>query len=108
MVRDNDDITLVTINYRLNIFGQPNPPQFSDKENVNFGLLDVEAAIQWVHANIANFGGDPNRITIFGQSAGGAAVDAYTFTHPHDTIVKGIYHFATTSCLFSKQRLRSH
>ena len=48
MVRDNDDITLVTINYRLNIFGQPNPPQFSDKENVNFGLLDVEAAIQCI------------------------------------------------------------
>lgn len=89
MVRDNDDITLVTLNYRLNIFGQPNAPQLSVKDNVNFGLLDVEAAIQWVHDNIANFGGDPGRITIFGQSAGGAAVDAYTFAHPHDTIVKG-------------------
>ncbi|KAF9478107.1 carboxylesterase, partial [Pholiota conissans] len=89
MVRDNDDITLVTINYRLNIFGQPNAPQLG-KNNVNFGLLDTDAAIQWVHANIANFGGDPERITIFGQSAGGAAVDAYTFTHPQDTIVKGI------------------
>lgn len=100
MVRDNDDITLVTINYRLNIFGQPNPPKFSDKENVNFGLLDVEAAIQWVHANIANFWGDPNRITIFGQSAGGAAVDAYTFTHPHDTIVKGMSFFELKAVYF--------
>ncbi|KJA28805.1 hypothetical protein HYPSUDRAFT_196967 [Hypholoma sublateritium FD-334 SS-4] len=90
MVRDNDDITLVTINYRLNIFGQPNPPQYSEKINVNFGLLDVHAAIHWVHANIANFGGDPNRITIAGQSAGGTAVDAYTFAHPNDTIVKGV------------------
>ena len=90
MVRDNDDITLVTFNYRLNIFGQPNAPQLSAQKNVNFGLLDVEVAIQWVHANIANFGGDPNRITISGQSAGGIAVDAYTFSHPNDTIVKGM------------------
>lgn len=88
MVRDNDDITLVTMNYRLNIFGQPNAPQLGEN-NTNFGLLDTDAAIQWVHANIANFGGDPERITTFGQSAGGAAVDAYTFTHPQDTIVKG-------------------
>ncbi len=50
MVRDNDDITLVTINYRLNIFGQPNPPQYSEKINVNFGLLDVHAAIQTIVA----------------------------------------------------------
>ncbi|KAF8161400.1 carboxylesterase [Crassisporium funariophilum] len=89
-VRDNDDLTIVTFNYRLNIFGQPNAPQLaSTKNSQNFGLLDIEAAIQWVHANIANFGGDPNRITIFGQSAGAAAADAYTFSHPHDTIVKG-------------------
>ncbi|KJA28806.1 hypothetical protein HYPSUDRAFT_61648 [Hypholoma sublateritium FD-334 SS-4] len=90
MIRDNDDIILVTFNYRLNIFGQPNAPQLSPQNNVNSGLLDVEAAIQWVHANIANFGGDPNRITISGQSAGGIAVDAYTFSHPNDTIVKGM------------------
>jgi len=92
MVRDNEDLTVVTFNYRLNIFGQPNAPQLGSK-NLNFGLLDVEAAVKWVHANIANFGGDPDRIILFGQSAGAAATDAYTFSHPQDTIVKGKYAF---------------
>ncbi|KAF4620391.1 hypothetical protein D9613_000964 [Agrocybe pediades] len=87
IVRDNDDLTLVTFNYRLNIFGQPNAPQLGSN-NLNFGLLDVEAAVNWVHANIAEFGGDPERIVIFGQSAGAAAADAYAFAHPRDTIVK--------------------
>ncbi|KAF9448258.1 alpha/beta-hydrolase [Macrolepiota fuliginosa MF-IS2] len=90
-VRDHDDITIVTINYRTNIFGQPNAPQLvSSTQTQNFGLLDIEAAIRWVHSNIAVFGGDPERITIFGQSAGSAAVDAYAYSHPSDTIVKGI------------------
>ncbi|KAF9562978.1 carboxylesterase [Agrocybe pediades] len=88
IVRDNDDLTLVTFNYRLNIFGQPNAPQLGSN-NLNFGLLDVEAAVNWVYANIAEFGGDPERIGIFGQSAGAAAADAYAFAHPRDTIVKG-------------------
>jgi len=51
--------------------------------------LDVDAAIQWVHDNIASFGGDPERISIFGQSAGSGLVAAYTFSHPTDTRVKG-------------------
>ena len=94
VVRDNDDITFVTFNYRLNIFGQPNAPQLNGTGKAqNFGLLDIDAAIQWIHANIAQFGGDPNRITIMGLSAGGIATDAYTFAHPNDTIVKGEYIF---------------
>lgn len=88
MVRDNEDLAIVTFNYRLNIFGQPNAPQLGSN-NVNFGLLDIEAAIKWVRDNIANFGGDPNRVTLFGQSAGACAIDAYTLAHPQDTIVKG-------------------
>ena len=90
VVRDNEDITLVSFNYRLNIFGQPNAPQFVNaSQTQNFGLLDMRAAVEWVHANIAQFGGDPERITIFGQSAGGSSVDAYSFAYPNDTIVKG-------------------
>lgn len=82
----------MTFNYRLNIFGQPNAPQLvNSAHSQNFGLLDIDAAIQWVHDNIANFGGDPDRIILFGQSAGSAAVDAYTFAHLDDTIVKGRY-----------------
>lgn len=91
-MRDNDDLVIVTFNYRLNIFGQPNAPQLQSKTvSQNFGLLDLDAAVNWVHDNIAAFGGDPNRITIFGQSAGSVATDAYAFAHPHDSIVKGVF-----------------
>lgn len=90
IVRDNDDVTVITFNYRLNVFGQPSAPQlFSSTQSQNFGLLDADAAVQWVHANIEAFGGDPNRIILFGQSAGSVIIDAYTFAHPQDTIVKG-------------------
>ncbi|KAG6813443.1 hypothetical protein H0H93_013374, partial [Arthromyces matolae] len=92
IVQDNDDILVVTFNYRINIFGFPNSPQLStnNKTSQNFGFLDHEAAIQWVHDNIRAFGGDPNRITLFGQSAGGISIDAYTFAHPEDTKIKGV------------------
>ncbi|KAF8576376.1 carboxylesterase [Ramaria rubella] len=91
LVRDNDDVILVTMNYRTNIFGFPNAPQLVSATNSqNFGLLDVDAAIKWVHDNIASFGGDPNRIVLFGQSAGSGIIDAYTYTHLEDTIVKGV------------------
>lgn len=91
-VRDHD-ITLVTFNYRLNIFGFPGAPQLANDTTIgqNLGLLDIDAAIDWVYANIANFGGDPERITIFGESAGSAAVDAYAYAHPNDKKVKGSF-----------------
>jgi len=84
-VADHDDLVIVTFNYRMNIFGFPNAPQ----QLTNVGLLDLDAAIAWVYANIAAFGGDPERITIFGESAGALAVDAYAFSHVGDTVVKG-------------------
>lgn len=105
-VRDNNDITVVSINYRcvffiglrivdinflvirVDIFSGPNAPQLAGGVG-NFGLTDIEAAINWVHDNIAGFGGDPNRISIFGESAGAIAVDAYAYSHPNDKIVKG-------------------
>jgi carboxylesterase type B len=55
----------------------------------NFGLLDIDAAVQWVYGNIAAFGGDPERIILFGESAGAVATDTYSYMHPSDTTVKG-------------------
>ncbi|EJU02413.1 carboxylesterase [Dacryopinax primogenitus] len=96
-VEDHDDLVIVTFNYRMDIFGFPNAPQ----QLTNVGLLDLDAAIQWVYANIAAFGGDPERITIFGESAGALAVDAYAFSHPTDTVVKGIIAESGTAQLTS-------
>jgi hypothetical protein len=70
-------LVVVTINYRLGLFGfftHPEPTKESDISD-NYGLLDQLAALQWVHDNIAAFGGDPARVTIAGQSAG--ASDAH-------------------------------
>ena len=65
---------LVTINYRVNIFGFFAHPQLSEESpwgaSGNYGILDQLAALQWVRSNIAAFGGDPENITVFGQSAG--------------------------------------
>jgi hypothetical protein len=52
-VRDHDDITIVTINYRTKIFGQPNAPQLvTSTQAQNFGLLNTDAAVNWVHSDI--------------------------------------------------------
>ncbi|PIK47771.1 putative acetylcholinesterase [Apostichopus japonicus] len=67
-----NDVVVVTINYRVNGFGF-----LATGDNAspgNYGLWDQQLAMRWVHDHISKFGGDPNRITIFGQSAGGASV----------------------------------
>jgi para-nitrobenzyl esterase len=71
-------VVLVSFNYRLGIFGFLAHPAL-DRESAqgvsgNYGLLDMMAALQWVKRNIATFGGDPDRVTIFGESAGATAV----------------------------------
>lgn len=71
--------------YRLSIFGYPGDPASA----ANPGLLDQRMAIEWVRDNIAGFGGDPDRIIIFGESAGAQAVDYYSYAWAHDPIVKG-------------------
>lgn len=59
---------VVTINYRVNIFGFPNAAALEEQ---NLGILDQRLALEWVYANIEAFGGDPDRITMWGQSAVG-------------------------------------
>ena len=71
-------VVLVTINYRLGVFGFFSHPELTkESENHasgNYGLMDEVAALQWVQKNIAAFGGDPHRVTVFGDSAGSASI----------------------------------
>lgn len=73
-------IVSVTVNYRLNIFGFFAHPELSNEPDYgasgNYGLLDQSAALKWVYENIENFGGDPEMITIAGESAGSISVSA--------------------------------
>ena len=71
------DIVFVSVNHRLNAFGFTDLSSCGDpafKESGNVGVLDLVAALKWVHDNIENFGGDPGNVTIMGQSGGGAKV----------------------------------
>jgi para-nitrobenzyl esterase len=70
-------VVLVTINYRLGVFGFLATADLAKEANGaagNYGLLDMVAALQWVKTNIGKFGGDPGNVTIFGESAGSFAV----------------------------------
>ena len=72
-------VIVVTVNYRLNVFGFLAHPELTaeaQKSATNFGFLDQMFSLQWVKRNIAAFGGDPENITIGGQSAGGMSVCA--------------------------------
>ena len=69
---------VVTLNYRLGAFGFFSHPELTKESDrrgaANFGVMDAIAALQWVRKNIARFGGDPKRVTIFGESAGAGMV----------------------------------
>lgn len=72
-----EDVVVVTVNHRLNLFGHLCPGEGTDERFAdagNAGMLDLVAALQWVHDNIRAFGGDPELVTLFGQSGGGAKV----------------------------------
>ncbi|HYQ59247.1 MAG TPA: carboxylesterase family protein [Draconibacterium sp.] len=73
---EKGDIVVVTVNHRLNTFGYLDLRALGGKysESVNLGMQDLVAALKWVNGNIENFGGDPNTVTIDGQSGGGAKV----------------------------------
>jgi para-nitrobenzyl esterase len=87
----NKGAVVVTINYRLAQLGFFAHPAL-EKENpggpVNFGLLDQIAALTWVQQNIAQFGGDPGNVTVFGQSAGGKSVLALVAS----PLARGLFH----------------
>jgi para-nitrobenzyl esterase len=70
------DVVVVTLNHRLNVFGFLDLSQYGDQYagSANVGMLDIVAALEWVRDNISGFGGDPDSVTIFGQSGGGGKV----------------------------------
>ncbi|KAK1989209.1 carboxylesterase [Colletotrichum cereale] len=90
---DQTDVILVSMNYRLNIFGFPGNPNSAP----NIGLLDVRMGVEWVRDNIGNFGGDVSRITLFGQSAGGSLVDYYSYAYASDPIANGFISMSGTA-----------
>jgi para-nitrobenzyl esterase len=84
-------VVLVTINYRLGVFGFLTTADLAKEANGsagNYGMLDMVAALQWVKANIAKFGGDPGNVTIFGESAGSFAVSTLMAAPP----AQGLFH----------------
>jgi para-nitrobenzyl esterase len=87
-------VVLVTINYRLGVLGYMAHPELTaespDRSSGNYGVLDQIAALRWVRKNISAFGGDPGRVTIFGESAGSWSVNALVAS----PLAKGLFHRA--------------
>ena len=88
------DVVLVSINYRLGIFGFLNHPDLAAESphgvSGNYGILDQIQSLRWIKENIAQFGGDPDNVTIFGQSAGGGSVR----TLCESPLARGLFHKA--------------
>ncbi|WP_330309568.1 MULTISPECIES: carboxylesterase family protein [unclassified Streptomyces] len=87
-------LVVITFNYRLGAFGFLATPELSGESGHhacgNYGLLDCVAALRWVRDNIAHFGGDPDRVTIAGQSAGAGTVNFLAMS----PLAKGLFHRA--------------
>ena len=101
-----EGIILVTINYRLGPLGFMAHPLLSaespKKVSGNYGTLDQIHALKWVQANIHKFGGDPNNVTIFGESAGGASVETLVSTG----LAKDLFHKAIAQSGYTVGRAR--
>ena len=95
------DVVIVTINYRLGAFGYLFAPELG---TVNAGLQDQIAALRWAHENIEQFGGDPENITIFGQSAGGHSVASILATADRAPVRHAIIQSAPLSEAFDTTR----
>src|SRR5437773_194449 len=87
-------VVVVTTNYRLGVFGFLAHPELTAESpqhaSGNYAILDHVAALKWVQRNISAFGGDPSRVTIFGESAGSWSVNAVQAT----PLAKGLFHRA--------------
>ncbi|KAF2829405.1 carboxylesteras-like protein [Ophiobolus disseminans] len=83
---DSEAIVVVSVNYRLNVFGFPGAPG----ADTNLGLRDQRLAVEWLQENIAAFGGNPKKIIVAGQSSGGAAVDWWSYAYKQNPIAHGL------------------
>lgn len=99
------DVVVVTINYRLGRLGFFDHPALaaerpSDEPAGNYGVMDQIAALEWVRDNVGSFGGDPGNVTIFGESAGGAAVTQLMVA----PAARGLFHRAVVQSGLGRQR----
>ncbi|KAL2797352.1 Alpha/Beta hydrolase protein [Aspergillus keveii] len=78
----NQDVVLVSINYRTNVFGFPASESLPLEER-NLAFYDTRLALDWVQRNIASLGGDPRRVTVVGESGGSSIIDALLTAPPH-------------------------
>ena len=88
----SEDVVVVSINHRLNVLGFLDLSGVDEKyaRSANVGMMDIVAALEWVQANISNFGGDPGNVTIFGQSGGAGKVATLMYAPS----AKGLFHKA--------------
>ncbi|KAL9629785.1 MAG: hypothetical protein Q9164_006726, partial [Protoblastenia rupestris] len=93
---DAEDVVVVTLNFRMNIFGFSGAPG----EAQNVGFLDQRLAVEWVRDNIRGFGGDPKKIILFGQSSGSVAIDYWSYAYAKDPIVSGFIQHSGTAFSF--------
>ena len=102
-VKENQDVVCVSIPYRLGVFGflhlshLPDGEDYPDSQNL--GILDQVMALKWVHENIAGFGGDPDRVTVFGESSGGGSLSLLPLVPGAQKYIKRIIADSGSPCL---------
>ncbi len=102
-VKENQDVIFVSVPYRLGVFGflhlshLPDGADYPDAQNL--GMLDQIMALKWVHENIAGFGGDPDCVTVFGESSGGGSVSLLPLIPGSHAYIKRVIADSGSPCL---------
>jgi para-nitrobenzyl esterase len=102
-VKENNDVIFVSIPYRLGVFGflhlshLPDGADYPDAQNL--GILDQIMALKWIHENIAGFGGDPDRVTVFGESSGGGSASLLPLVPGSHEYIKRVIADSGSPCL---------
>ena len=101
-ISSSGDVVVVSVNHRLNVFGYLDLSAYDEKYkySANVGLMDIVDSLKWIHDNIEAFGGDPENVTLFGQSGGGAKVLAMmTSPYAKGLLEKGIVQSGATETM---------